>query len=364
MDTKICMFGLGVQFHDCYEQLCLAIGRSPDFLCDNSQDKWGKEFFGKECISPSQLADFNKKISVIITVRKYEAIYKQLVNLGLNDISIACFDRCYDYVSDIKKLNDDHFVISDKTPKHDVTDKWTFVTGASRGIGRQIALEMAKMGSNIIAHSRKLEHTTEVRDLCAGMGVDVRQIAADLGDPQEVEEMLDGLVSTFPEIDIVFNNAAISLPCGADPWNITAEDYMRHYVINTIAPIRICYRLIPLMIKRGFGRVVNVSSTIQKRPGEMAYACSKEALSKFVHDMTPSLEGTGVMMSLVCPGHVRSDMGGDSAPHPVESVVPGVLLGAMMEIDVNGRWFIAQDYSDLSLDAAINRAEFLLLRRR
>ena len=106
-------------------------------------------------------------------------------------------------------------------------------------------------------------------------------------------------------------------------------DYLKHYAVNTVAPIRICYRLIPPMIKRGFGRVINISSTIQKRPGEMAYACSKAALSKFVHDMAPGLEGTGVMMSLVCPGYVRSDMGGPNAPHRVESVIPGALLGAL-----------------------------------
>jgi NAD(P)-dependent dehydrogenase (short-subunit alcohol dehydrogenase family) len=108
--------------------------------------------------------------------------------------------------------------------------------------------------------------------------------------------------------------------------------------------------------------VINISSTIQRRPTEMAYACSKAALSKFVHDFAPSLQGTGVMMSLVCPGYVRSDMGGTQAPHPVESVIPGAILGALMDIDVNGRWFIAQDYAGLSLQDALKRARFYYSR--
>jgi NAD(P)-dependent dehydrogenase (short-subunit alcohol dehydrogenase family) len=112
------------------------------------------------------------------------------------------------------------------------------------------------------------------------------------------------------------------------------------------------------MIRRGFGRVINISSTIQKRPGEMPYACSKGALNKFVHDLAPSLEGTGVMMSLVCPGYVRSDMGGPNAHHPVESVIPGALLGAVLNGDVNGRWFIAQDYAGLDLPTAMKKAIF------
>jgi NAD(P)-dependent dehydrogenase (short-subunit alcohol dehydrogenase family) len=112
------------------------------------------------------------------------------------------------------------------------------------------------------------------------------------------------------------------------------------------------------MTRRGFGRVVNISSTIQRRPGEMAYACSKAALSKFVHDLAPSLQGTGVMMSLVCPGYVRSDMGGVNAPYAVESVIPGALLGALLDGDINGRWFIAQDYAGLDLPAAIQKSKF------
>ena len=90
----------------------------------------------------------------------------------------------------------------------------------------------------------------------------------------------------------------------------------------------------------------------------MPYACSKAALNKFVFDLAPSLKGTGVMISCVCPGHVRTDMGGSNAPHPVENVIPGALLGALMDGDVNGRWFIAQDYAGMDLTAAMNKAKF------
>jgi NAD(P)-dependent dehydrogenase (short-subunit alcohol dehydrogenase family) len=170
--------------------------------------------------------------------------------------------------------------------------------------------------------------------------------------------MLDKLEHNFPPIDIVFNNAGIARP-GSDPWDISAQNYLDHYTVNTLAPIRICYRLIPPMIRRGFGRVVNISSTLQKSPADMAYACSKAALGQFVHDLAPSLDGTGVAISLVCPGHVRSDMGGQKAPHPVASVIPGAILGALLDTAaVNGHWIVAQDYAGLSLPEAIGRAKF------
>jgi NAD(P)-dependent dehydrogenase (short-subunit alcohol dehydrogenase family) len=154
--------------------------------------------------------------------------------------------------------------------------------------------------------------------------------------------MLDKLEHNFPPIDIVFNNAGIARP-GSDPWDISSQNYLDHYTV----------------IRRGFGRVVNISSTLQKSPADMAYACSKAALGQFVHDLAPSLDGTGVAISLVCPGHVRSDMGGQKAPHPVASVIPGAILGALLDTAaVNGHWIVAQDYAGLSLPEAIGRAKF------
>ncbi len=134
------------------------------------------------------------------------------------------------------------------------------------------------------------------------------------------------------------------------------RDFIDCYTVNTLAPIRICQTLIPAMRRRGFGRIVNVSSSIQKRPGEMAYACSKAALDKFVHDLSPSLAGSGVMLSLLDPGWLSTDMGGPSASNDVDSVLPGGLLGALVDGNVNGRWFSAQDYRGLTIESAIRKA--------
>jgi short-subunit dehydrogenase len=304
------------------------------------------------------MRELGENTAVIITVRKYEDIHRQLCEMRLQNVFLACFDRGYEFVHDIKSLETGR-PVSDAVPfQNPVKGRWTLVTGASRGIGRQIAVGMAGLGSNIIAHARQISNTEQIVEECSALGVQVKAIAAELGNLAETEQMLDKLEHFFPPVDIVFNNAGISLPCGSDPWDISPRDYLIHYTVNAIAPIRICYRLIPPMIQRGFGRVINISSTIQKRPGEMAYACSKAALSKFVHDLAPGLQRSGVMISLVCPGYVRSDMGGVNAPHSAESVIPGALLGALLDGDVNGRWFMAQDYAGLSLPAAIKKAKF------
>lgn len=352
------LFGLGVLFRDCYRQLVLALGREPDFLCDNAPTKWGTLINGRKCLSPAELAMLGDEAAVVITVKDYESVRRQLAQLGLTRVYVACFDRGYDLVAALKEVSTNTGTFPAGQDSIQAAGRWALVTGASRGIGRQIALAMAARGANIIAHSRSLSHMERLLGECAALGVQIAAVAADLSSTDELEGMLDQLERDCPPPDFVFNNAAISLPCGDAPLRIAASDYLSHFQVNTAAPIQICYRFLPGMIQRRFGRIVNVTSTIQRRPLEMPYACSKAALDKFVHDISPDLQGTGVMISSVCPGFVRSDMGGPNAPNSVESVIPGVLLGALLADDVNGRCFIAQDYAGLSLEAALQRARF------
>jgi len=355
---RICLFGVGVLLDDCFDQLVLSIGREPDFLCDNDKGKWGVEFLGKKCISPAELGRLREDTAVIITVKSYEDIYQQLTRMGMKDVFVCCYDRCYNTLHAIKRLEDDR--VGASTQEHltvQVRGKWTLVTGATRGVGLQIALGMAKLGSNIIAHSRSISHAQEIVETGSALGVQVVPIAAELSNLTEVETMLSDLEHLVPRVDILFNNAAI--PCSSGFWSASSEDYLGCFMVNTVAPIRICQRLIPPMIQRGFGRVINITSSVQKRPDVMAYACSKAALDKFVYDLTPSLRNTGVMVTLADPGWVRTDMTGFNAPHAVESVIPGALLGALLEGEINGHWFSVQDYSGLSIETALGKARFL-----
>ena len=355
--NHICFFGLGTLFHECYDQLVLFLGQEPDFLCDNAPEKWGLEFSGKRCISPRELGKLPEGMVIIITVKKYEDIYKQLCDMGIKDIFISCFDRGYHVLNVVQRFDDDQSKASFQesfTPQ--LQDKWTLVTGASRGVGYQIASAMAKLGSNIIAHSRSVSHVKELMNKCSAYGVQALPIAAELGNLNEIDAMLSNLEQKYPQIDIVFNNAAISPPFPSGVWSTSGEDYLEIFTVNTIAPVRICQKLIPSMIDRGFGRVTNITSNIQMRPDETAYACSKAALDKFVYELTPNLQDTGVMLTLIDPGWVKTDSGGPDALYEVESVIPGVLLGALLGCDFNGRRFNAQDYTGLNIKEAVRKA--------
>src|SRR5580700_9891836 len=96
--------------------------------------------------------------------------------------------------------------------KSELRGKWALVTGASRGIGRQITLGLAGYGVNLVLHSRDLEHTSALAAEVESRGVQVHQTAADLADRSQTDAMLADVQSAVPCIDILYNNAAIMAP--------------------------------------------------------------------------------------------------------------------------------------------------------
>src|SRR5258708_5287795 len=131
-----------------------------------------------------------------------------------------------------------------------------------------------------------------------------------------------------------------------DPYlGTTADEFRQSFEVNVIAPIRITYGLLPRMIARRWGRIVQVTSGIEDQPELMPYAASKAALDKFVRDMAGKLRGTGVLMNLLDPGWLRTDLGGPDAPNAAESVLPGALVPVLLDGEVHGVLFRAQDHA-------------------
>lgn len=234
-----------------------------------------------------------------------------------------------------------------------VKGKWVLITGASRGVGMHIAAALADLGCNLVLHSRSVEHTAELMASLSKKGVSVVAVSAELDDQGQVDAMLNEIEARVAQIDMVFNNAAIQAAWRQDPWQTTAEDFRKSFEINVISLARICNRLVPPMLARKWGRVVNVTSGIANLPQLTAYAVSKAAVDKYVRDFAQTLAGTGVMMNLLDPGWLRTDLGGPNAPNDPSSVIPGALVPALLDDGVSGRFFRAQDYAGMSLDQAL-----------
>ncbi|MCH1639209.1 SDR family oxidoreductase [Paenibacillus timonensis] len=238
-----------------------------------------------------------------------------------------------------------------------VKGKWALVTGASRGVGDQTARFMAEQGCNLILHSRKLEHTRQMEQEFRAMGVQVYSVQAELANHEEVVAMLDEIEAKGTPVDIVFNNAAVQIAYRTDYWKTPVSDFEQSFQINFISVATICNRLIPKMIERAFGRVINTTSGIKNEPEQAGYAASKAALDKFTKDLASRLEGTDVMINLNDPGWCRTDLGGPQAPNSVESVLPGIVVGAFVDDKKSGRYLPAQSFTGLSLEDAVAKAE-------
>ena len=231
--------------------------------------------------------------------------------------------------------------------------KWALVTGASRGVGSHIATALAVLGCNVVLHSRSKAHTVSLAANLKEKGVSVIPVAAELDDQNQVDAMLNDILAQVPQIDILFNNAAIMAPWRENPWQTTAEDYRKSFEVNVISVARICNRLVPPMLERKWGRVVNLTSGIANQPELTAYAVSKAAVDKFVRDFAPTLSGSGVMMNLLDPGWLRTDLGGPNAPGDPSSVIPGALVPALLDDGISGRFFRAQDYAGKYISDAL-----------
>ncbi|MBN8583338.1 MAG: SDR family oxidoreductase [Anaerolineae bacterium] len=238
-----------------------------------------------------------------------------------------------------------------------VKGKWALITGASRGIGYLTALFMAKQGCNLVLHSRSLENTKKLMDEVKALGVDVYCVEAELANHQEVVRMLDEIEAKGTEIDIVFNNAGVQLTYRNNYFKTPVEDLDLSLRVNFIAVTTICYRLLPKMIKRGFGRVINTTSGIRDQPEQAGYSASKAALDKFTNDLGYKLNGTDVIISLTDPGWCRTDLGGPQAPHAPEDSIPGVAVGAFVNDKTSGRFFNATDFIGMTLEDAVKKGE-------
>ena len=236
----------------------------------------------------------------------------------------------------------------------DLSEKWVLVTGAARGIGRLAAIKMAEQGCNLILHSRDVSHTASLEEELKAMGVKCHSVSADLNDIPSVLKMLEKIDALGVDVDIVLNNAGLQIAYRTDYYKTPADDYTVSFNVNTIAPAMICYHFLPKMVERGFGRIVNTTSGIDKEPEQAGYSAAKAALDKITKDMASRLGGTGVAMNLTDPGWCRTDLGGPNAPNAPESAIPGVIVGAFVDDTINGQIFHAQDFAGMTLEDAVN----------
>ncbi len=200
-----------------------------------------------------------------------------------------------------------------------MTQPIALVTGASRGLGREVARRLVQEGYTVLAGVRNP----------AGMlplpGVDV--LALDVADPASIAAAAASVRARQGRLDVLVNNAGILLDRMGDALALDPELLHRTLETNTVGPLRLVQALAPIMPKGG--RIVNVSSgggqLSTPATWAPAYCISKTALNAVTVQLAEALRPRGIAVNAVCPGWVRTDLGGPEAPRSLQQGADSIL---------------------------------------
>ena len=225
--------------------------------------------------------------------------------------------------------------------------KWALVTGSSRGIGQQIAKGLAGRKCNVVVHARKPESTAGTLELLESSGVQVHSVSGDLSGREGRQAVIDGVRAGPGHVDILYNNAGV-MSAWKPIWEVEDGEWLDILRVNLLAMIALCNAFGPGMKRRGYGRIINLSSGIKDTPNLAPYGVSKAAVDKYTMDLACELKDSNVLVNRLDPGWLKTDMGGADAMYPVEDVLPGALVPALLDDNgPSGQLFEAQDYRKL-----------------
>jgi 3-oxoacyl-[acyl-carrier protein] reductase len=225
------------------------------------------------------------------------------------------------------------------------------VTGGGRGIGRNVAVELARAGMKIAVAARSIHEIQET-------AVQVRGIAiqCDVSDRDSVGRMVEQTEKELGPLDLLVSNAGISIEEG-DAWTLDPDEWWRVFEVNVLGVYLCCRAVIPGMLERGSGRIVNVASGAAYLPGSSstAYSASKAAVHRFSETLANQLRDRGIPVFSISPGLVKTrmteDFGDDASWTPPELAPKLVRALASGRLDdLAGRYLHAEhdDVDDLA----------------
>lgn len=202
---------------------------------------------------------------------------------------------------------------------------------------------LAAEGASLLLTGRDEQALAQAVEACRDAGVDAESLAVDLTTPDAAQRLLDACIERFERIDVLVNNAGTSAVRSLD--QLTDEDWQEQWELHVIAPMRLMRAAAPAMAARGWGRIVNVSSSSGKRPGQrnIAYSVTKAAELSLSRAFADHYADRGVLINAITPGPVSSELWtgpggladqsakaqGKTPMEILESVARGVPLGRL-----------------------------------
>ena len=206
--------------------------------------------------------------------------------------------------------------------------KIALVTGASRGIGRAIALDLAAHGAHVaVNYVSRVDAAETVCESIRAQGQKALPVQADVALANDVERMVADTVAHFGQLDILVNNATLhrgrlvhKLP--ERDWNAVIDSCLK-------GAYHCCQQVVPYMTAQKSGRIINISSTVGVIgwPGDTAYGAAKAGLIGFTRSLAKEVAPYGITANVVVPGYIRTDMTAALTPKNIEDMLSLIPLG-------------------------------------
>jgi NAD(P)-dependent dehydrogenase (short-subunit alcohol dehydrogenase family) len=211
----------------------------------------------------------------------------------------------------------------------EATKRTAIVTGANRGIGLEICRQLARLDYRVILTSRVETKGLTALETLRNVSGEIHYHQLDVTSQESIFSLRDFVVSRFGAADVLINNAAILPDSLGRIFKVDVCTFRAALETNTLGPLMLCQAFIPMMRKQNYGRVVNVSSgagQIANMVNDMpAYRLSKITLNGLTLILAKSVQRSNILVNAVCPGWVRSDMGGTNADRSLEEGADGIV---------------------------------------
>ena len=236
-------------------------------------------------------------------------------------------------------------------------EKCALITGATRGIGKQIAITLAKQGYNIALNYRKeneeLENTKkEIEEI----GVQVLAVKGDVSNFEDCENFVKQVIERFGQIDVLVNNAGITKDMLLI--RMKKEDFEQVIDTNLVGTFNVTKNVVPYMMKTRSGRIINISSVvgISGNAGQTNYSASKAGIIGFTKSLAKEIASRSILVNAVAPGFIETNMTDilkDDVKQEIAKNIPLKRMGTAQDV-ANVVKFLASDDSSYITGQVIN----------
>lgn len=228
-------------------------------------------------------------------------------------------------------------------------DKCALITGATRGIGKQIAITLAKQGYNIALNYRKENEELEnTKKEIENIGVQILAVKGDVANFEDCENFVKQVIERFGQIDVLVNNAGITKDMLL--MRMKKEDFEQVIDTNLVGTFNVTKNVVPYMMKARSGRIINISSVvgISGNAGQTNYSASKAGIIGFTKSLAKEIASRNILVNAVAPGFIETNMTDvlkDDVKQEIAKNIPLKRMGTTQDVANVVKFLVSDDSS-------------------